>query len=112
LAPIIARQATHISTREGIELVIDVSLNLLALIETRAHGRPKLVQGADEFVEVAASVVVWPERLPVVGIIAAMVTLLCTVVDNWNTLSWKRDRRELIKLYMKNYQFIRRTLLH
>ena len=59
-----------------------------------AHGCSKLGQSADELVEVTPCVVVWPECLTVIRIIAAMETLLSAIVNNWNTLE-KNDRKGL-----------------
>ena len=76
----------YFPTSEGIELIIHISLNVFALIETGAHGCSELSQSADELVEVTACVIVRPECLTVVRVIATMETLLSAIIDNWNTL--------------------------
>ena len=76
----------YVSPGESIELVINVALNLFALIESGAHLCSEPRQSADELVQVTVGVVIRPEGLSVVGVVAAVVTLLCSIVDNWYAL--------------------------
>lgn len=77
------------TTREGIEVVIRVSLDVILFPDL--VGLSGRVDSADLLVEIAGGVHVLPEGLTVLGIVTTTVILLTTVVNERNTLGGERE---------------------
>lgn len=71
----------YLISGEGKELIVHISLHLLTLIHGRAQLLPIVGQSTDVLVEVKVHVIMGPEGLPVVGVVASVKRLLCPVVD-------------------------------
>ena len=77
---------THVPPCESIDFIIDVSLNLFALIEAGTHLCPEVCESAYELVKITVCTIVGPQSLTVVGIVSTIETLLGAIVDDRNAL--------------------------
>ena len=79
----------ELTTRVGVEVVIDISLNLLLVPDL--GGLTLGVDGGDLLVEIGVGVVGLPEGLTVLWVSSASIVLLSTVVGEWDTAGGKGE---------------------
>ena len=85
----------ELTTREGIEVVVDVSLDLLLVPDST--GLSLSVNSGDSLVEVSVCLHVLPERLSVVGVVAASVVLLRAVIGEGDSASSEGENLSLLQ---------------